>query len=100
MTPLPALPPPSSSASPGQGDRARLAQMRDVATKFEAVFLTQVLDLAGVGRSPEGFGGGAGEQAFRGELLREQGRILAEGGGIGLAEHILHEMMQKEGLRE
>jgi hypothetical protein len=96
MTPLIALPP----TSPDQSDRARVIQMREIATKFEAVFLTQVLDLAGVGESPEGFGGGAGEQAFRGELLREQGRILAEGGGIGLAEHILREMMQREGLSE
>jgi hypothetical protein len=96
MTPLIALPP----TSPDQSDRARIIQMREVAMKFEAVFLTQVLDLAGVGESPEGFGGGAGEQAFRGELLREQGRILAEGGGIGLAEHILREMMQREGLTE
>jgi len=96
MDPLLALP----TKTPDQTDRARIAQMRETAVQYEAVFLTQVLDLAGVAESPEGFGGGAGEDAFRGELLAHQGRIMAESGGIGLAEHILREMMAKEGLTE
>jgi Rod binding domain-containing protein len=96
MTPIPPLPPQTAD----QTDRARVAQMRETAVKFEAAFLTQVLDLAGVGKAPEGWGGGAGEDAFRGQLLAEQGRILAESGGVGIAEQVFRQMLKSEGLSE
>jgi hypothetical protein len=94
MTPIPPLPPQAAD----QTDRARIAQIREAAVKFEAAFLTQVLDLAGVAKAPEGWGGGAGEDAFRGQLLAEQGRILAESGGVGVAEQVFREMLAREGL--
>lgn len=82
-----------------EADRAaRLESIREVATKFEAVFLAQMLDHAGVGKTPEAFGGGAGEDAFRRHLIDEQARLMSERGGIGLAETIVRAMAQREGL--
>lgn len=89
---------PISTPAAQTPDARRVAELRAVSVRFEAAFLTQVLDLAGVGKAPEGFDGGAGEDAFRGHMLAEQGRIMAESGGIGLAESIFQSLLQKEGL--
>ncbi len=62
------------------------------AKALEASFLSEMLGFAGVGKTPEGFGGGIGEDQF-GSLLRdEQARQMVEKGGIGLAEQLFHAM--------
>jgi Rod binding domain-containing protein len=81
-----------------EAERTRLDEMRRMATEFEAVFLSQMLDHAGLGRTPEGFGGGAGEEAFRGHLIAEQARLMASRGGIGLADTVFRAMVEREGL--
>lgn len=91
---LPHRPP---AASTPDADHRRDA-LRAVAVKFEAMFLTQVLDLAGVAKSPEGWNGGHGEEAFRGHLLEQKGMLMAEAGGIGLAEHVFEALLKREGL--
>jgi flagellar protein FlgJ len=91
---------PRPPAAPTPDTEQRREALRAVAVSFEAMFLTQVLDLAGVGRSPEGFSGGHGEEAFRGHMLGEQGRMMAEAGGIGLAEHVFEALLKREGLDE
>ncbi len=78
-------------------DPARRAAMREAAVEFEAVFIAQMLEHSGVGRAPEAFGGGAGEDAFRSHLLGEQGRIMARSGGIGLAQEIYEALLKREG---
>jgi Rod binding domain-containing protein len=79
-------------------DEARRAELRAVAVEFESVFLAQMLDHAGVGKTPKAFGGGVGEDAFRGHLIGEQARLMADRGGIGLAETIFQAMAEREGL--
>ncbi|SEA56258.1 rod-binding protein [Rubrimonas cliftonensis] len=79
-------------------DAARRAAMREAAVEFEAVFIAQMLEHSGVGRAPEGFGGGAGEDAFRSHLLGEQGRIMARSGGLGLAQEVYEALLKREGL--
>lgn len=66
----------------------RDAALRDVAVEFEAAFLAQMLSHAGLGRPPDGFAGGAGEEAFASFLTREQARLLAASGALGLADSI------------
>lgn len=59
------------------------------AQEFEAVFLAEMLEHAGLGRTREGFGGGAGEAAFGDMLTREWAESLARRGGVGLAERLV-----------
>ena len=55
-----------------------------------------MLQYTGLNAMPDGFGGGAGEEAF-GSLLTEQyARLLAERGGIGLAERIFDILKQRK----
>jgi Rod binding domain-containing protein len=64
------------------------AQVRQAAQAFEASFLAEMLKHSGVNTMPSGFGGGAGEEAFASFLTQEYARLIAERGGVGLAEQV------------
>lgn len=59
-----------------------------VARDLEASFLSEMLKHAGLGQSPDAFGGGAGEEQFSSLLRDAQADAIARRGGIGLAENI------------
>lgn len=80
MLPIPAIP--DQPLPVPKGDLRALAQ------DLEASFLAEMLKHAGLGETPEAFGGGIGEEQY-GSMLRDlQARDLAASGGIGLAEAI------------
>ena len=85
--------------SPAPLPPAREAALRDAAQALEAGFLAEMLKHAGLGRTPEAMGGGAGEDAFASLLAREQAEALAEAGGIGLARSIYEALARAEGRR-
>ena len=70
-------------------------KFKEVAFALEASFLAEMLKYAGHGESRSSNGGGAGEDAFAGLLVREQASLMAENGGIGLAEQIIDSMMRR-----
>ncbi|MEM0922357.1 MAG: rod-binding protein [Pseudomonadota bacterium] len=84
------------AAPPDQPGQSREAALREVAVEFETVFLAEMLKHTGLGEARESFGGGAGEEAFSGLLATEQARIMAERGGIGLAERIYQALLNRE----
>jgi Rod binding domain-containing protein len=103
MSPISAVPGalPSVTASPARSPEqaARERELRAVAVDFEAVFLAQMLQYAGVGKAPEGFSGGAGEEAFGSQLVAAQAKIMAENGGIGIADRLFEALVRQEGLK-
>jgi Rod binding domain-containing protein len=68
---------------------------RAAAEAFEAAFLAEMLRYTGLNAMPAGFGGGAGEDAFGSFLTDEYARLLAERGGIGLAEQVFELLRQR-----
>jgi Rod binding domain-containing protein len=103
MVPALAVPAPASAppaAAPVPGRAGRLEEIRRAAVDFEAAFLAEMLKAAGFGRPRESFGGGPGEEAFAGLLAREQAALLAERGGIGLAEHLVRALLRHEAARD
>ena len=82
----------AKTPGPGRPDAA----LKAAAEALEAQFLAEMLGAAGLGETPEGFGGGAGEDQFASFLLREQAGALARGGGIGLAESIFEAMKRAD----
>ena len=97
--PIAATPSPRLETAPRPTSDADRASLRQAAVEFETMFLAEALSAAGLGRPPEGFGGGVGEQAFASLLVREQARLLAENGGIGLAESIYQSLVEKSEAR-
>jgi peptidoglycan hydrolase FlgJ len=54
-----------------------------------------MLKCTGLNANPDSFGGGAGEEAFASLLTDEYAKLLAERGGIGLAEQIFEVLKQR-----
>ncbi len=71
-------------------------KLRDVAQELEVHFLSVMLKEAGVGRTPDGFGGGAGEDQFTSFLRDEQARAMVQAGGLGLAEMFFQSLKERE----
>lgn len=63
-----------------------------VARDLEASFLSVMLRESGIGQTPSGFGGGAGEDQFASFLTEAYARKIADRGGIGLAEVIFRSL--------
>ena len=89
--------PPIVPAGPPKPAAPRELAAREAAEAFEATFLAEMLQYTGLNAMPDGFGGGAGEEAFGSFLTDEYARLLAERGGIGLAEQVFEILKQRTG---
>lgn len=75
--------------------QARAAKFMEVAQQLEAQFLSEMLKSAGVGETPDEFGGGSGEDQFASFLREEQAMQMTQAGGIGLAQSLYDAMIAK-----
>ncbi|MCK8484490.1 rod-binding protein [Aliiroseovarius sp. S2029] len=75
----------------GQDD----ARLKEVARKLEASFLSEMLKSAGVGATPDQFGGGAGEDQFSSFLRQAQADEMVKSGGIGLAQSLFEALKEQ-----
>jgi Rod binding domain-containing protein len=84
-------------AARGEAPRATAdaGSARAAAEEFEAVFLSQMLEHMFAGISTDGpFGGGRSEQIFRSMMINEYGRMIAQSGGVGIADEVMGEILQ------
>jgi len=82
-------------APPKVGPSADAAKMRAAAEEFEAVFLGQILENMFQGIPTDGpFGGGHGESVYRSLMLQEYGKVIAQRGGIGIADAVMRELIK------
>ncbi|WP_171179174.1 rod-binding protein [Ruegeria sp. HKCCD8929] len=86
--------PPSTVTAQPPPTPAKNEALRDAAVELEAAFLAEMLRSAGLGKTPEAFGGGAGEDQFASMLVRQQAEQLARAGGIGLSETLFNALME------
>ncbi|WP_299956290.1 rod-binding protein [uncultured Roseobacter sp.] len=90
---MPAIPPVGSQPpTTSHQDQA----LREVAQKLEASFLAEMLKSAGLGKTSDHFGGGAGEDQFGSFLLQEQAMQMVKAGGIGLSESLFHALKERQ----
>lgn len=70
---------------------------KEAAKDFEAVFLSEMFShmFEGLDVDPM-FGGGQGEKMFRGMLVQQYGKIMAQGKGIGIADQLQKMMIQMQ----
>jgi len=74
-------------------------QIRRTAEDFEASFLSALLAPMFAGLSTEApFGGGSGEQAFRGFMVEAMAKQATKARGVGLADHVERELLRLQGL--
>lgn len=78
---------------------AKRAQIKDSAQKFEASFLSSMMQEMFEGLDTAGpFGGGQGEAMFRSVLTEAMAKQVARRGGIGVAASVEREMLKMQGL--
>lgn len=70
-------------------------KLRDASEKLESAFLAEMLKSAGFGKTPDAFGGGAGEDQFSSFLIQAQADKMVEAGGIGLAEQLFEALKER-----
>ncbi len=85
----------NAKALPRIDPKADNGKVRKMAEKYEAFFLSQVLQpmFANI-KAVEPFGGGVGEDMWRSLQVDEYGKALAANGGIGLADGIMREILK------
>lgn len=74
---------------------SRDAALREAARELEATFLAEMLKSAGVGKTPSVMGGGTGEDQFGSFLRLEQAKLMADRGGVGLADALYQSMKER-----
>jgi Rod binding domain-containing protein len=86
---------PSQQTTPNKLDAKTLAKIDKTAQDFEAVFISEMLKpmMETIEVDPQ-FGGGKGEEVFRGLLLNEYGKIISNQGGIGVAEQVKAQLIR------
>jgi Rod binding domain-containing protein len=81
--------PPTSLSS------AKLGQLREQAKELEGVFLNTLMKemFASLKTDQSAFGGGFGEETWRGMQAEQFADAMAEAGGIGIAQSILPDLI-------
>jgi Rod binding domain-containing protein len=81
-------------------DLAKRGQIKDTARKFEASFLSimiqQMFDQKG--ETDGAFGAGPGEKMFQSFMAQAMADKIVKGGGVGLASAVQREMLKMQGL--
>lgn len=85
----------ATAALRAAGRGADLRKIDEAAQDFEAQVMASMLQpmFEGIEVDPV-FGGGKGEEMFRGFMLQEYGKIMARTGRIGIADMVRHQMLQ------
>jgi peptidoglycan hydrolase FlgJ len=74
-------------------------QAEAVAQQFERMFIAEMLRPMFEGLETDGpFGGGNAEATFRPMLIDQYADAIAKGGGVGIADSVLKEILRMQGL--
>ena len=94
----PTLIPPAAGAQ-SAAELAKRGQIKQTAQKFEASFLSVMLQQMFEGTDTAApFGGGPGEAMFKSFLSEAMANKIAARGGVGLAASVQREMLKMQGL--
>lgn len=75
------------------------AQAEEVARQFERMFISEMLAPMFQGLETDGpTGGGNAEATFRPMLVDQYADAIARGGGIGISDAVLKEILRMQGL--
>ena len=82
-------------------DLAKRGQIKETAGKFEASFLSAMMQSMFEGvKTSEPFGGGQGEDMFKSLLTEAMAKEVTKAGGVGLASTVQREMLKLQGLKD
>lgn len=74
-----------------------MAQIEESAKDFEAMFVSEMIKPMFEGLETDGmFGGGKGEEIFRGFMIEEYGKMIAATGQLGIADMVKQQMIEMQ----
>jgi flagellar protein FlgJ len=89
----------ATAAASAPPDLARRAEVRETAQKFEASFLSIMLQQMFDGVEVAApFGGGPGESMFKSFMAEAMAKQVSQAGGIGITDTVAREMLKLQGL--
>ena len=94
------LPPAATAPPPMPKPPTTEDKLRAKAVELEAAFLAEMLQFAGLDAKGDSFGGGIGEDQFASFLRQEQATLMAERGGIGLAESLFRALVDRGAVQQ
>jgi Rod binding domain-containing protein len=78
-----------------------LNRLDEVAKDFEAMFMAEMMKPMFESIKPDPrFGGGKGEEIFRGLLLQEYSKLMADTGQLGIADAVKQELIRMQELAD
>ena len=93
--------PTQSALATSAAELARRGQVHKTAQNFEASFLTTMFEtMFSAVPTDSAFGGGPGEDMWKGFLAEAMAKQTAQHGGIGVARSVEKEMLKLQGLTE
>ena len=97
----PQVDPTQGGAATSAAEMAKRGQIHQTAQKFEASFLTSMLQtmFQNVSTAPP-FGGGPGEDMWKGFMAEAMAKNMAKRGGVGVSNAVEREMLKLQGLQE
>ncbi len=73
------------------------SKLRNVAEEMEGLFISQMINHMFKGIKTDGLtGGGNGEAMFRDLLMQEYGNVISKSSGIGLANSIERQLLERQ----
>ncbi|PXA87632.1 chemotaxis protein chel [Caulobacter sp. D4A] len=91
----------SGTGATSAAELAKRGKIKETAQKFEASFLSSMMQSMFEGvKTPEPFGGGQGEEMFKSLLTDAMAKEVAKAGGVGIAASVQREMLKMQGLQE
>ncbi len=93
--------PTAGPAATSLAELARRGQIHQTAQKFEASFLTSMLQTMFKSVTTAApFGGGAGEDMWKSFLAEAMAKDMARRGGVGVASSVEREMLKMQGMND
>ncbi len=97
--PMPPVETRRAGVSPDVSNVKTRAQAELVAQQFERMFISEMLRPMFEGIETDGeFGGGNAEATFRPMLIDQYADAIAKGGGVGISDSVLKEILRMQGL--
>ena len=98
MTPVSPVSPTPAAGTPAVS-RAEERRLRHSAQEIEAVFVQQLIKMMRQA-SPGGVLTGTGQRMYQEMMDEELGKAIAKGGGLGLADMLVRDVLRRQGVQK
>jgi flagellar protein FlgJ len=90
----------AASAAKAPVTKAEERRLREAAREIEAVFVQQLLKAMRQASPRGGVLSGTGQRVYQDMMDEQLGRAMAKGGGLGLADMLVRDVLRRQGVQK